>query len=365
MSINKEAQSLTKIDEFLVSFQSMGIKDKLVFYRLLATMVNAWMSLLKSVWVLEKQEKTPIVKHILWRFKLELKSWKNLSDCLGLFPSSFWDAEIWIIKSWEKTWKLNLVLIDLADQVEKVSSMNWKLKSALMYPWFIMLIVIGVVGVMMTSVVPKLLDIFEDKASLPASTQALMATSDFFTSYWILMIVFVVGLYLGIKVWKKTPSWKYLFDSFMFKIPILWEVTQKIVLSKFARVFSWLVSSWVSIVESLRITSEAVWNEVYRQRLILLSEDVKWGIKIWESIDADKLFPDMMVQMIQVWEETAKLDQTIVKIAEFYDEQVDNTISTLNKLLEPFIIVFLATVVGFIAMAIMQPIMNLADTVAG
>jgi len=129
-------------------------------------------------------------------------------------------------------------------------------------------------------------------------------------------------------------------------------------------VFAWLLSSGVSVVESLKITSEAVWNEVYKQRILLLWEDVQQGIKIWESLDGDKLFPEMMVQMVQVWEQTAKLDTTIIKVAEFYDEQVDNTIRVLNKLLEPFIIVFLAVVVWFIALAIMQPIMNLADTIS-
>jgi type IV pilus assembly protein PilC len=117
-------------------------------------------------------------------------------------------------------------------------------------------------------------------------------------------------------------------------------------------------------VESLVITAEAVWNEVYKQRILLLSQDVAWGIKIWESIDGDKLFPDMIVQMIQVWEQTAKLDQTIDKVADFYDEQVDNTISVINKLLEPFILITLAVVVWFIAIAIMQPIMNLSETVS-
>jgi type IV pilus assembly protein PilC len=178
----------------------------------------------------------------------------------------------------------------------------------------------------------------------------------------IILAIFMVIFWLSL--WKKTPSWKYLFDKTILDTPLFWEITQKIILSKFSRVFAGLIWSWVSVVESLKITSEAVWNEVYRQRILLLAEDVKWGIKIWESIDEDKLFPEMMTQMIQVWEETAKLDEVILQVADFYEEQVDNTISTLNKLLEPFIIVFLAVVVGFIAMAIMQPIMNLADTVS-
>jgi len=362
--VKENTTLMDKLNDFILSIQKVWIKKKVVFYRLLSTMTNAWMSLLKSISVLEKQEKNQVFKKMLVVFEEQLRSWNTLSDCLELYPESFWEAEVWIIKSWEKTWRLNTVLTDLANQIEKVDSINWKLKWALMYPSFILVVVFWVVFIMMTVVVPKLLDIFEDKSTLPATTKALIVVSDFFVWYWYLIIIFIIWSIVWIGVWKKTPNWKYLFDKFMLSVPVFWQITQKIVLSKFARVFSWLISSWVSIVESIKITSEAVWNEVYRQKLVLLSQDVRSGIKIAESMEGDKLFPDMMVQMIQVWEETAKLDQTIVKVADFYDEQVDNTINTLNKLLEPFIIVFLAVIVWFIAMAIMQPIMNLADTVS-
>jgi type IV pilus assembly protein PilC len=191
-----------------------------------------------------------------------------------------------------------------------------------------------------------------------------MALSDLFKEYWIYIFIFFILFAIAVSFWKKTPDWKYMFDKILLHIPVFWEINKKLVLSKFSRIFSWLISSWVSIVESLKITSDAVWNEVYKQRLILLSQDVWSWIKIWESLDGDKLFPEMMVQMVQVWEQTAKLDKTIVKVADFYDEQVDNTIAVLNKLLEPFIIIFLAVVVWFIAIAIMQPIMNLADTIS-
>ena len=355
---------LDKVNDFILSMQSIKTKEKVIFYRLLATMTNAWMSLLKSISVLEKQEKNKVLKTMLWRFMEELKAWANLSSCLELYPFSFENAEVWIIKSWEKTWKLNSVLADLATQVEKVASLSWKIKWAMMYPFFILIVVIWVITVMMTMVVPKLLEIFEDKSDFPASTKILMWLSDIFTNYWYLIILFFCSSFFMIWVWKRTHTWKYLFDQFLLKVPVFWWITEKVVLSKFARVFSWLLGSWVSVVECLRISSEVVWNEVYRQRLLLLSEDVKQWIKMWESLDWDKLFPDMMVQMIQIWEETAKLDSTILKIAEFYDEQVNNTIWILNKLLEPFIIVTLAVIVWFIAVWIMQPIMNLADTIS-
>ena len=362
--VKQTGSLLDRLNDYVVGMQKVKTKEKVIFYRLLSTMTNAWMTVVKSILVLEAQEKNPVFKKILWKFWEELKEWKNLSECLELFPSSFTEAEMWIIKSWEKTWQLNTVLVDLADQIEKVESLNWKIKSAMMYPMFIIVVVIGVIAVMMTMIVPKLLDIFDDKSTLPASTQTLMAISDAFRSYWLIFVIIAVIIYIFVQIWKKTPDGKYIYDDMIMKIPVFWWITRKLILSKFARVFSGLTSSWVSVVESLKITSSAVWNEVYKQRLLLLSEDIASWIKMWESLDGDKLFPEMMIQMIQVWEQTAKLDQTILKIADFYDDEVDNTIGVLNKLLEPFIIVTLAIIVWFIAMAIMQPIMNLADTVS-
>ncbi|MDQ7009452.1 MAG: type II secretion system F family protein [Candidatus Gracilibacteria bacterium] len=356
---------IQKINESLVGMQSIKVKEKLIFYRLLATMTNAGMSLVKSIQVLGEQEKNPVMKSLLGVFVVELKGGKTLSECLEIYPNSFDESEVGIISSGEKTGKLNTVLLDLANQMEKISSISSKLKSAMIYPAFIVLVVFAVIGIMMVEVVPKLLEIFEDKEALPSSTKTLIAVSDFLSAYWSILIVLVVVFVIFIKVWKKTAGGKYLFDKFMLKIPIFGGLNQKLILSKFSRLLSGLISSGVSIVGAFDIVATGVGNEVYRQRILLIREDIQQGIKIWESIDGDKLFPTMMVQMIKVGEETANIDSTILKVADFYDEQVDNLITTLNKLLEPIIIVFLAVAVGSIAMAIMQPIMNLADTVSG
>lgn len=355
---------IQRLNEIFAGFQKIKVKEKIIFYRLMSTMLNAGMSLIKWVAVLEKQEKNPSFKKVLWEMVVALKEWKNLSECMDKYPNSFDESEIGVIRAWEKTWKLNEVLTNLADQVEKMASVSWKMKSALIYPAMIMVVVVWVIAVMMIIVVPKLLEIFDDKSALPASTKTLIFISDIFVNYWYLLIFAVVAAYISLLFWKKTPAWKYNFDKLILKVPIFGAITQKVVLSKFSRVFSGLMASWVSVVESLKIVSDAVWNEVYRQRILLLLEDVRQGMKMWESLEGDPLFPDIMVQMIQVWEQSAKLDTVILKVADFYDEQVDNMAATINKLLEPFIIVFLAVVVWFIAIAIMQPIMNLADTVS-
>lgn len=373
----KKWNFLDGVNAYLLTLQSLKTKEKVILFRLMSTMLNAGLSILKALSILEAQEKNPVLKWILSTFIKEIKWWKWFSECLAMYPASFWDAEIWVVESWEKTWKLNQSLTQLADQVEKLDSISSKLKWAMMYPAMIVVVVVWVVWVMMTMVVPKLLEIFwydptlaldnpinvSAMAALPASTNFLIWISNFFTNYWLLMIVWWFISVIFLKIWKQTPDGKYNWDKMMLHVPVFWEINKKLILSKFARVLSSLLSSWVSIVESLRITAEAVWSEVYRQRIMMIRDDIKQWHKIYESIEWDKLFPEMLIQMVQVWEQTAKLDSIILKLADFYDEQVDNTISVINKLLEPIIIVFMAVVVWFIAIAIMQPIMNLADQV--
>lgn len=355
-----------RINNYLLSNQKLKTRDKTVFFRLLSTMINAGITLSKWVAILEKQEKKQtILKTILQRFWKELKEWKWLSECLELFPSSFSRAEIGMIESWEKTWKLNTSLRDLADQVEKIDSINGKLKSAMIYPAMIIIVVTLVIALLMIMVIPKLLEIFDGTAQLPWPTLLLMNISDFMVQYWWMMFAAIMAFVIWVSFWGKTLSWRYYLDNILLSVPVIGNIVQKIVLSKFSRVLSGMLKSWVSIIESLRITSDAVWNEVYRQRVLFLRDDVQKWLKIFESLEDDPLFPEMMVSMIQIWEQTAKVDEIILKIADFYDEEVDNTIWVINKILEPIIIVVLAVVVWFIAMAIMLPIMELTDAVTG
>lgn len=356
---------LDSINNYLLDSQNIKLKQKLIFYRMLATMVNSWISLLKSISILEEQEEDKIMKRILGKMIVAIREWKSFSDSLNLFPNSFDWSEIWVIESWEKTWKLNSSLIMLADQIEKVTSINKKIKGAMIYPTMIIGVTLTVVSVLMTVVVPKLIELFPNKDKLPGSTKTLLAISDFMSNSWHFVVIAIVFAVISITLWKKTPTWKFYMDMFLLKLPIFWNLVRKVTLVKFTRILSSLLGSWVSIVESLRITSEALWNEVYKQRVLLLREDVKKWLRIWEWLDWDKLFPVMLVQMIKIWEQTAQTDKVIIKIASFYEEEVDTTVWTLNKLIEPLIIAVMALVVGFIAIWVMEPIMWLADQVSG
>ncbi|MDD2565297.1 MAG: type II secretion system F family protein [Candidatus Gracilibacteria bacterium] len=356
--------SFTDINDWFISQQKISSKGKVIFFRLLATMVNAGIPILRAISILEKQEKDVILKKLYTNLVSGIKLGKNLSIGLRDYGGNFSDSECSIIESGEKTGKLNSALVQLADQTEKVAGISRKFKGALIYPAAIVSIMFAAIVLLMTMVVPKIVEMFGDKSKLPPLTQFLIFVSDFFINYLWLMLIFMFGFFVFIKLRYKTPDGKYRLDGILLKIPILGMINKKVILSKFARVFSNLLSSGISIVECLRIVSDVVGNEVYRQRLLLLREDVKKGVKIGESLEDDNLFPEMLVQMIKVGEETAKLDTIILKIADFYDDEVDQSVNNIQKLLEPFIIVTMSIVVGFIAVGIMQPIMGLADTLS-
>lgn len=258
-----------------------------------------------------------------------------------------------------------MALIQIADQTEKVDSITRKIKGAMTYPMLLIVGMAGIVTVLMVKVIPVLTGFFWDPENLPQATRMIIQTSDFFKANWLSVLLWGVTIYLVIWVWKKTKWGKYRWDSMILHAPVFWVLLRKVILSRFARVFSNLLSSGVSVIEAIRIVSSAVGNEVYHQRLLLLRNDVKNGMKMAESLEDDALFPDLLVSMLRVGEETAQVGDTIIKIADFYDEEVDIAIWSIQKMIEPMILAVMAVVIGFIAIGIFQPIMNLAGTLSG
>ncbi len=353
------------IKNFLFKGWSITLRQKVVFFRILSTMVNASLTILKSLSALRKQEKDEWMIKFYDFMILRIQSGTTMHEALWAYYGCFSDAEISIIEAGERTGKLNTALLQIADQTEKVDSITRKIKGAMTYPIIMIVGMIACVAVLMIKVIPTLTGFFWDPSNLPTATQYVIAVSDFFIAYWFLIFLCSVGVVIGINIWKKTKSWKYRFDYIVLKMPLFGPLIAKVVLSKFARVFSNLLESGVAVVEAIRIVSSAVGNEVYRQRLLLLRQDIKNGQKIAESLEDDPLFPDLLISMIRVGEETAQIGTTVIKIADFYDEEVDMAIGNIQKMIEPFILIIMAVVIWFLAMAIFLPIMNLAGTMGG
>jgi type IV pilus assembly protein PilC len=350
---------------FFFSQGSISLRQKVIFFRIMATMVNASLTVLKSLTALKKQEKEKnMIK--FYDFMIDrIQGGLTMHESMIAYYGCFNDSETSIIEAGERTGKLNLALIQIAEQTEKIDSITRKIKGAMTYPIMLVVGMMGCVTVLMVKVIPTLTSFFGDKENLPSATKLIVNTSDFFINNWFYMFAVMGIVVMSISIWKKTKWGRYTFDAIILKFPIYGNLIRKVVLSRFARLFSNLIGSGVSVIEAIRIVASAVGNEVYHQRLLLLRQDVKNGMKMAESLEDDPLFPDLLVSMLRVGEETAQIGETVIKIADFYDEEVDIAIGNIQKMIEPIILVVMAVVIWFIAVGIFQPIMNLAGTLGG
>ncbi len=363
--VKTEEGFMKYLKDFFGARGSIGLRDKVIFFRIMATMVNASLTVLKSLTALKRQEKEK--KMIaFYDFMIEkIQWWMTMHESLESYYGNFSNAEISIIEAWERTGKLNGALLQIAEQTEKVDSITRKIKGAMTYP---MLLVVGMgwcVTILMVKVIPTLTSFFGDRDSLPDATKLILNISDFFKAQWFTIFAWIALFVLAVNIWKKTKNGRYRFDAILLKLPVYWILIRKVILSRFARVFSNLVKSGVSVIEAIRIVASAVWNDVYHQRLLLMRQDVKNGMRMAESLEDDPLFPDLLVSMLRVGEETAQIGDTVIKIADFYDEEVDIAIGNIQKMIEPIILAVMAVVIWFIAVGIFQPIMNLAGTLGG
>ncbi|MFA6528684.1 MAG: type II secretion system F family protein [Candidatus Gracilibacteria bacterium] len=352
-----------KINLYFQAMASVKTRDKVMFFELLSVMLNAGVPLIRSLYVLSDQTKNVKLKLITREMAKKVESGKKFSDAMASYSKVFTDAEIGMVRSGEATGKLNEVLKQIAMQAEKNASIMGKVKGAMIYPASIVCIMLGAVVVILVKVVPKITEIFDQSGvELPTSTKVLIWMSDIAKDHYIealsVIIIFVVAFWL----FKQTSTGKYMIDNALLRIPVFGEIFKKVALSRFSRNLSSLMKSGVAIVRALEINANAVGNEVYKKRILMAAEDVAQGIPLGENLNDSKfLFPDMVVSMITVGEQTAKVDEVADKIAEFYEEQVDETIKGLSKMLEPVILVVMGVTVGGLVAAVMQPIMDLTD----
>jgi len=353
----------SKLNMYLQSMNKIKIADKVTFFELLSVMINAGVPLVRALYVLSDQVQNVKLRLIIRDMAKKVEKGTKLSDTMNNFPKVFGEAEVGMVRSGEATGKLNKVLRQIADQTQKSASLLSKLKGAMIYPAAIICIMIGALIVMLVVVVPKISDIFsQSETELPTSTKVLIAMSDTAKNSYVEVIIVVTILGLAFWLFKQTKTGKYQLDNLLLHMPIFGLMLRKLAVSRFARNLASLMQSGIPIVRALEINASAVGNEVYKKRIIMAAEDVAQGIPLGENLNDSKfLFPEMVVSMISIGEQTAKVDEVAEKIAAYYEEQVDDMISGLSKMLEPVILVVMGLGVGGLVAAVMQPIMNLTD----
>jgi type IV pilus assembly protein PilC len=364
---NPVIDAYNRVNNYFIDHSRIKIRDKAAFFRLLAVMINAGLPLIKSLKTLSGQaNKSPKLQRALAFMAGSIEAGKSLSAAMQEFPDIFSEAQVGMIRSGEASGQLNKTLKDLAEETEKSASLQSKIKGALVYPIVILALLIAVVFVMMITVIPELTKLFAQTGKeLPLPTRILINMSNFTLHYWAGIIVIFFGTIFGVSIWKNTRTGRYYWDLMMLNLPLFGEIIQKAVLSKFARSLSNLLKSGVPIIKSLEIVSNAVGNEVYKKRLFLTAEDMRRGIPMAENLADNKLFPHLLVNMIEIGEQTAQLENVTLKVAEFYDEEVENVVKSLTKIMEPIIIVIIGATVGGLVAAIMLPIIQLTNITGG
>lgn len=354
---------IQQANKYLANLTPIKVKDKVTFFHLLAVMINSGMPIIRSLYVLSEQLTNAKFSGIVRDLAQKMEEGKSLSESMNDYKVVFKESERGMIASGEASGNLNQILKTLAVQTEKGATLITKVKGAMIYPAAIMVVVIAAMLLMLTLVVPQISSIFEESGKqLPLTTRILMGASDFAQSSWHLIILALVGGVVAFYAFSKTNRGRYLIHYGILWIPIFGTILKKVMVARFARMLSILLKAGIPIVKGLEINANAMGNEIYKKRILFISQDVSQGIPIGENLsNSEWLFPPMVASMILVGEKTANIVDVSDKIADFYEMEVDTAVSSLSKLMEPVILVIMGLVVGFLVSAIMQPIIALSD----
>ncbi len=346
-------------------FGGVTTKQQVVMTRQLATLIDAGLPLLRSLNVLIAQQKPCKLRDILTEVSSDIQSGSTFSEALAKHPKEFDRLYVNMVRAGEVGGMLEEVLNRLAIFMERRQALRRKVKGAMVYPVAVIIIAAGIVLFLLRFVVPQFVVIFSDfKAKLPWMTTFLMACGDFVTYKWWLMNVYVSGFVIFWKIIAKVPLTKRIYDRVVLKLGPIGDLVTKVAVARFARTLGTLITSGVPILQSLKITKETIGNEVIENAIQKVHDSIKEGDTIAAPLDEAKVFPAMVVNMIDVGEETGSLDSMLMKIADIYDAEVEAAVEALLRLLEPALIIVLGFIIGFIVIALYLPIFALADSLS-
>ncbi|HHJ98540.1 MAG TPA: type II secretion system F family protein [Actinobacteria bacterium] len=345
---------------------SVKIKDVTIFARQFATMINAGLSLTKCLSILADQAENKEMRDIIAQLNRDVEAGQSLSEAMMKHPKIFPPLFYNMVKAGETGGVLDEVLLRVADLFEQDAHLKGRVKSAMMYPMVISILVVVVVIAMMLFVVPTFIEMFAGAGQeLPLPTQVLVAMSDFVASIrGVIAAVVLVILFFVFKQWTKTDSGKFIWDGVKLRMPVAGNIIRKTSVARFTRTFGTLVAAGVPVLSAMDIVADTAGNEVVTRALKSARGAIKEGETIAKPLSESPVFPGMVVQMVAVGEETGALDQMLIKIADFYDEEVGTAIDGLASAMEPIIMVVLAVVVGGIVIALYMPMFQAVTMVA-
>ena len=343
----------------------VGEKDVTFFTRQLATMLKAGVPLLQSFEIVARGHSNARFSRLMMEVKSRIEAGSSLADAFRQHPAQFDDLYCNLVAAGEGSGMIDAILDRLATYKEKILALKSKIKSALFYPAAVVTVAIVVVWVIMIFVIPAFKDVFSSfGASLPAPTQLVIDISDFVVKWWWLAFLVIGGSIFGISVMvRRSESLRLAFDKLLLKFPVIGDILEKATIARWSRTLATMFAAGVPLVESLDAVAGAAGNAIYANATKRIQTDVSTGQSLTNSMMSTHLFPNMVLQMVQIGEESGSLDAMLTKIADFYEREVDDAVAALSSLLEPLIIVFLGVIVGGLVVAMYLPIFKLGAVV--
>ncbi len=331
-----------------------------LFTRQLSTMISAGIPLLECLEILAEQAQSPNFKVCITRVVEDIRGGSDLSAAMAKHPKVFSDIFVSMVRAGEASGQLDEILTRLAEYLEASAALRREIKSAMTYPVVSLFLVTAITGFLMVVIVPKFKSIFDGlEVELPGFTTLVMNTSMWMKDNISIMFMAGVALFVGSKIWKKTPSGRSFFDHLTMRMPIFGPLFQKVALSRFSRTFATLIKSGVPILGSLEIVADTAGNTIVSKAVRESLENVRHGETLAEPLAGHWIFPPMVTRMIGIGEKSGALEHLLSKISDFYDQQVEAEVKSLTSLIEPVMIAFMGLMVGSIVMAVFLPILKL------
>ncbi len=340
-----------------------GVKqdDVVNFTRQLATMINAGLPLSGGLSILVRQSKSEMSRLVATLLQ-DIEGGNSFGKALGRFPKIFSRLYIQLVNAGEAGGVLDTVLERLAETMEKSKEFRAKTRGAMIYPIIVVIAMVVVTMVMMIFVIPQLTQMYEDfDAELPLPTQILIGISNFMVSFWWLVIGGIVGGVFALRRWQQTKEGDGIIDRFLFRLPIFGDLRKKIILTEFSRTMALMLSAGISLLHALEIVTESVASVTYRDALRDAYKQVEKGVSLSQAMSRHEQFPPILHQMMSVGEETGKLDEVLMKLSKYFEQESEQAVKNMTTAIEPLIMVVLGVGVGVMVIAIIMPIYNLTS----
>lgn len=348
-----------------INVGGVPLKEKVFFFRQMSTMISAGLSLTRILEVLEMQAQNPRFKKVLTTVRTEVTGGKSLAEAFTKYPDVFDTITISLIRAGEASGNLDKIFVRLAQEWEDKKELQSKIKSAMIYPIIILLVIIGVIALLMVSVIPTMSKIYSEfESDLPLVTRVLIGVSDTFASYWFVFIFVIAAIVLALRFYFRSKEGKMNLDKLLLNVPIFGKLIREIQVATFTRILNLLVSSGMPILEALDLVAASLTNYWFNKAVLDVKGEVERGISMAQAmVSQGQIFPIVVSYMVNVGEESGALEKVLERLAKYYEMEVKNATDNLSTMIEPLMLVLMGGIVFLVAIAVYLPMFQMTQLV--